>query len=222
MSSLTKVQFRVRLKLRNPIKKLADADAENLIDLALEAYSQHFPQFVTQKNITYVDANSYSFPSDGLKLSKVVDADSNNEKTFQVEISTSSVKTYTIGNFASSSPEGDGLTEIDYYVNPTASEYLALSSTGADGKFNLIYSRLQTVPTISDLSLDTLRSYIEYLYYEDKASDIENYVDIVDREVSGASTTTKASGIQKMFVQMAESKLSEFMKAVQIPYGNRG
>jgi len=221
MSSLTKAQFRDRLKNRSVIiNSLSNAIIEEFIDQALEAYSDKLPEVRWSiDNAIVVGQVLYAYPASALKITKLRDSDTLAEILFQTEDQDGTNKIRP-GNFLRRSYHN--LLQREYYVDPLSTETIESTGSGYES-FDIEYVMLQTMTTVKDTGLATLALYIEYLAFGYKASDAENYADsITDADSSGASTTISQGNLKEFYADQAQSKLDAFNASVRKPYGTRG
>ena len=221
MSSLTKVQLRDRLKNRSVvINSLADAIIEEFIDQALEVYSERWPEVRWQIDNIVVDGQElYTYPTSAMKITKLRESDTLAEILFQTEDQDGTNKIRP-GNYMRRSYHD--LLQKEYYIDPLSVGTAELTGAGYTS-FDVEYVMLQTMTTIKDRGLAALALYVEYLAYNYKASDAENYaVSITDADSSGASTTISQGNIGKFYSDQAQGKLNAFNSSVRQPYGTRG
>lgn len=229
MSSLTKEQFRERLKITSSI--ISDFDnttIETFIDVALEAYSRKLPEVQWDIDNDIVDGQDlYDYPTSALSISKLRVSDTLEPVRFVTEDQGSGDKIRPGIVFTRSYYE---LMTKDYYLDPTSYETPAFVPSYSS--FDIEYVMLQTMSTIKDTALEALSFYVKYLAYEDKIAEVldvsqgnEGIKSLSETDTSGASTEVTFVSTAKIadnYRDLMDKALGNFNDLTTIPYGTRG
>ena len=231
MSSLTKVEFREELKLKGYISSFVttygDSVLDNFIDKALKAFSDKLPSVMISEDNTVVNS-LLSFPTNALTVTRLRSSSSGKDVDFNID-NVAGLKTIKVGNIHGSST--DDLITSEYYEDPLNVSTKELITTDI---VDIEYVLLQTIPTISDSSLEAIEDHVDYQIYDVLAgdalnevmtSDGNNPITITDTASNGSATqitydpkTTAA----KRYIDFAKIKLDRFKELTEISYMVRG
>ena len=226
MATLT--DFKARLGKLPATKGLSGDVLDGYIEKALLAFSEYNPESVKMKKVP-VDRESngfYDVPADAESVTKVFIHNTDIEIEFSVERDALTGKeklrvgpisrpsTYFIeGHIQPAANLGTSDPRLRYGGGQFASDEYS--------HFDVAYLRIPTIERLSRQDLNTVELYVEHLGYLDKASQIENLVDITDADSSGDSTTLRQSNIGRQNKSLADMKKEEFDKRAIRPYSSR-
>jgi hypothetical protein len=227
MSSLTKVEFREELKLKGYISSFVttygDSVLDNFIDKALRAFSDKLPQVMISEDNTVVNSE-LTFPTNALAVTRLRSSSSGKDADFNVD-NVAGVKTIKVGNIHGSST--DDLITSEYYEDPLNVSTKELTTTDV---VDIEYVLLQTIPTISDSSLEAIEDHVDYQIYdvlagnaleEAMTSNGENPMTITDTASNGSTTQIvydPKTSAAKRYIELSKIKLERFNEAVRVPY----
>ena len=226
MATLT--DFKTRLGKLPATKGLSDDVLDGYIEKALLSFSEYNPELVKMKKVP-VDRKSngfYDVPADAESISNVFVHNTDIEIEFSVERDAATGKdklrvgpisrssTYFIeGHIEPAANLGTSDPRLRYGAGQFASDEYS--------HFDVAYLRIPTIERLSRQDLSAVELYVEYLSYLDKASHIDNLVDITDADSSGDSTTLRQSNIGRQNKSLADMKKEEFDKRAIRPYSSR-
>lgn len=226
MSSLTKVQFIVELKVRSSVlSSMDDSALGTFIDIALRAVSKRLPELrVSVDNAVVSGQESYDFPASALGVVAIRNSETKSEVLFAIENEGSGDK-IKLGSVMSRSYQE--LMQQDYYENPLAQDSWSQESYSA---FDIVYTMIQDMDSIKDTSLEALSFYVEHLALlrkaeesADQASGAPLPVSITDSSSDGSATTVSFGDTPKRYRELSTQALERFEDEVtQSPYGTRG
>ena len=216
MASVDKNEFITQLRFRSQAARtLPHETLDIFVDMALRAYSEKLPLVKIAKDNETVDSGLYDFPDDAIRILQIVDSAS--RKPIEFAIEQNGAKQIRLGSIAGRSYEE--LLEQPFYGSPLSS---SVSDTVTSFEtFDIEYAALHTLSTISEFGVEALTVYIEYLMFQEKASNPEDFVEVVDTDPSGASTTLRNASAGKGYMDMSKAKLEQFNHFMGIAYGVR-
>jgi hypothetical protein len=231
MSSLTKVEFREELKLKGYISSFVttygDSVLDNFIDKALRAFSDKLPQVMISEDNTVVNSE-LTFPTNALAVTRLRSSSSGKDADFNVD-NVVGIRTIKVGNIHGSST--DDLITSEYYEDPLNVSTKELTTTDV---VDIEYVLLQTIPTISDSSLEAIEDHIDYQIYdvlagnaleEAMTSNGDNPTTITDTASNGSTTQITydpKTSAAKRYIELSKIKLDRFKEQTEIGYMVRG
>ena len=233
MSSYTKVQFRDECKTRSSIvSSFSDTVVEQFIDIALRAYSIKLPELrIKEDNDVVSGQERYNFPSNALSITKITDADTGEEITFAIE-DVGTGNQIRLGNIKQNSFYD--LLTADYYDSPFSRSEADVSVSGYN-TFDIEYTLLHDMSSISDAALEALYYHVLASAYEKKVEDVLSTSEteitttptsITDRDARGESTQVSYGSrttISKQYSDLAQRAMDKFNAEInQFAYGTRG
>lgn len=215
MAQITNLEFKVNLKNRS--KTLAGIDSaalDAMIDDALMEYSRIRPRKLIVRNIPVETDGLYSFPTGAIDLLEICA----NGHTVGFEVADDGTnKEYRLTGYVFT--DFSALTEIPFYESQNVTQ--GSTARPAILEFNLTYLVVHTLATISDFDIEAIIAFIEYLAWNLKASQPEEFIELTDTDSTGASSTARADKVQASFEKQAEKKLTDFNRRMGTAYGTR-
>lgn len=216
----TESEFIADLKLRSQaFGGIDDGNIESFVSSALAQLGQYQPRILTSQRNEVNETGIYDVPDGYVDILRVYDPDDNLNINFVVIIDAED-DAEKLHLRRKQRPSWNELNFQEYYDTPESLSYIRLNSDGY-GSFNIEYSVPLTVVGLNVRWIDNAKLYAEYMAYDYKASNIENFVDITDQDPSSGSTTISYSQQEKSFTSKADMKLKQFKERMERPYGTR-
>ena len=226
---MTRAEFVEQLKNFHPIEGLDDAALDAYIDTALGALSLHQPRIYRLVGIPAQSDNGGLYkdviPADAVDVEAVYQHNSDVQIEFDVfevdgagrQLQLKGVKLPSwvgITTYAGQIQDYNNYHDNDYADRP-ANFFGGLSYD----KFDMVYTTEQTIEGLDKTLLVAVQKYIESESYRARASAESSRSEIVDRDITGASTTYRSGRNAGMsYAQLAKDCMAEFNSLVQRPF----